>query len=124
MRKPKPMSPQSCRAVVLRVPLAQFVGPQPRPKGGRDGIEKEITAKSYAREAVAESEEEYLTQEFVNELEDEMRKAAEDLEFERAAELRDKIMEIREEMGLETSDGLATMTKTKPESNRKKGRQP
>ncbi len=61
----------------------------------KKGIEGEISSRKIVYESVAESEEEYVTQEFVNELEEEMLKAAESLEFERAAELRDRIQAIR-----------------------------
>ncbi|OQY98823.1 MAG: excinuclease ABC subunit B [Candidatus Brocadia sp. UTAMX2] len=61
----------------------------------KKGIEDEVSSHRIVYETVAESEEEYLTQEFVNELEEEMLRAAEALEFERAAELRDKIQRIR-----------------------------
>ena len=61
----------------------------------KKGIEDEVSSHRFVYETVAESEEEYITQEFVNELEEEMLKAAEALEFERAAELRDKIQRIR-----------------------------
>ncbi len=64
------------------------------------GIEDEVSSHKIVYEAVAESEEEYITQEFVNELEEEMLKAAEALEFERAAELRDKIQRIRSRYGV------------------------
>ncbi|GAB61695.1 MAG: excinuclease ABC subunit UvrB [Candidatus Jettenia sp.] len=61
----------------------------------KKGIEDEVASHKIVYETVAESEEEYITQEFVNELEEEMLKAAEALQFERAAELRDKIQQIR-----------------------------
>ncbi len=61
----------------------------------KKGIEDEVSSHKIVYESVAESEEEYVTQEFVNELEEEMLKAAEALEFERAAELRDRIQAIR-----------------------------
>ncbi len=61
----------------------------------RQGITNEVASRKIVYEAVAESEEEYITQEYVNELEEEMLQAAESLEFERAAELRDKIQHIR-----------------------------
>ena len=61
----------------------------------KKGIEDEVSSHKIVYESVAESEEEYVTQEFVNELEEEMLKAAESLEFERAAELRDRIQAIR-----------------------------
>ncbi len=61
----------------------------------RQGITNEVASRKIVYEAVAESEEEYITQEYVNELEEEMLQAAESLEFERAAELRDKIQHLR-----------------------------
>ncbi len=61
----------------------------------KKGIEDEVSSHKIVYECVAESEEEYITQELANELEEEMLKAAEALEFERAAELRDKIQAIR-----------------------------
>ena len=60
-------------------------------------------------ESVAESEEEYVTQEFVNELEEEMLKAAEALEFERAAELRDRIQAIRSKNDMESSESSSIL---------------
>ena len=68
----------------------------------KKGIEDEISSHKYVYESVAESEEEYITQEYVNELENEMLRAAEALEFERAAELRDKIQGIRMNYGINT----------------------
>ena len=50
----------------------------------KKGIEDEVSSRKIVYESVAESEEEYVTQEFVNELEEEMLKAAESLEFERS----------------------------------------
>lgn len=69
----------------------------------KKGIEDEVSSHKIVYETVAESEEEYITQEFVNELEAEMLKAAEALEFERAAELRDKIQQIRSKYGAASS---------------------
>lgn len=61
----------------------------------KKGIESYISSHKIVYEAVAESEEEYITQEYLNELEAEMLKAAEELAFERAAELRDKIQQLK-----------------------------
>ena len=68
----------------------------------KKGIADEVSSHKIVYETVAESEEEYITQEFVNELEEEMLNAAEALEFERAAELRDKIEEIRAKYGVDS----------------------
>ncbi|MEW6356270.1 MAG: excinuclease ABC subunit UvrB [Planctomycetota bacterium] len=96
------------------------ITPQTIRKAVRDGIEQEISGRSHAREVVAESEEEYITQEFISELEEEMRAAAEQLEFERAAELRNRILAIREEMGVSRTEGLATMVKAITNTKRKR----
>src|SRR3972149_5456035 len=69
----------------------------------KKGIEDEVSSHKIVYESVAESEEEYVTQEVVNELEEEMLKAAESLEFERAAELRDKIQQIRSKNSVSNS---------------------
>jgi len=61
----------------------------------RAGIEAEVQGKKHAQMAVGEGEEEYVTQELLNELEQEMREAAERLDFELAAELRDRIVALQ-----------------------------
>lgn len=69
----------------------------------KKGIEDEVSSHKIVYETIAESEEEYITQEFVKELEEEMFRAAEALEFERAAELRDKIQQLQSKSN--TCDG-------------------
>ena len=71
------------------------IRPQTIRKAIRDGIEKEISESRYAYEAVGETEEVYVSAEHVKELEEEMHAAAEGLEYERAAELRDRILKIK-----------------------------
>ena len=58
------------------------------------GIEGVIAAHQVDREMVGESEVAYVRREQVRELEEEMVAAAERLEFERAAELRDRLMAL------------------------------
>jgi excinuclease ABC subunit B len=55
------------------------------------GIEEEIAAHKFVAEVAGQSAENYVTQEYLEELHAEMLKAAANLEFERAAELRDRI---------------------------------
>ena len=51
-----------------------------------------------ANEAIGRTnEDDYVTAEFIQELEAEMMEAAEQLDFERAAALRDRIAEIRDD---------------------------
>jgi excinuclease ABC subunit B len=70
------------------------IKPESVRKAVRAGIEAEVQARRTARLAVRLSEKDYVRQELVAELEAEMHKAAEKLEFERAAELRDRIEEL------------------------------
>jgi excinuclease ABC subunit B len=71
------------------------ITPETIRKEVRRGIESEILASRTAREAVHESEAQYVTAEQVRELEEEMLAAADRLDFERAAELRDRIEAIK-----------------------------
>ena len=65
------------------------------------GIESAAAAHRQANAAVGRSDEtEYITEEYVNELEAEMMVAADALEFERAAALRDRITQLRDSIGL------------------------
>jgi excinuclease ABC subunit B len=70
------------------------ITPETVRKAIRDGIEKEVSRNREAWSGVGLSEGEYIKQEFVKELEEEMHSAAAELQFERAAELRDRIEEI------------------------------
>jgi excinuclease ABC subunit B len=59
------------------------------------GIEDEIAAHRFAQEMAGQSAKDYVTQEYLEELHGEMLAAAANLEFERAAELRDKIAQLK-----------------------------
>src|SRR5262249_32034415 len=59
------------------------------------GIEEEIAAHRFAQEVAGQSATDYVTQEYLEELHGEMLAAAANLEFERAAELRDKIAKLK-----------------------------
>lgn len=73
------------------------ITPQTIQKAIKAGIEEEIGARRVAIEAVGQSDEQASTQEYINQLEAEMLAAAERLEFERAAKLRDKILQLKGE---------------------------
>jgi excinuclease ABC subunit B len=60
-------------------------------------LEEEVAAHELANEAAGGEAENYVTEEYLQELQAEMLAAAENLEFERAAELRDKIAHHRGE---------------------------
>jgi excinuclease ABC subunit B len=59
------------------------------------GIEEEIAAHKLAQEAAGKSADDYATQEYLEELHGEMLAAAANLEFERAAQLRDRIAKLK-----------------------------
>jgi excinuclease ABC subunit B len=64
------------------------------------GIEAEAAAHATSNAAVGRSDAaQYITEEYLSELEAEMLAAAEDLEFERAAALRDRIAQMRTQLG-------------------------
>lgn len=95
------------------------ITPETIRKAIKRGIEDEIEARQFVRESVGFSDEsEYITQEFLNELESEMLEAAEKLEFERAALLRDRIDDLKK------SGGKATKSASGKSSGRggKKGK--
>jgi excinuclease ABC subunit B len=73
------------------------ITPETIRKAIRRGIELELKARRTARDAVGErrSEREYDVEELVGILQAEMLDAAERLEFERAADLRDQINELK-----------------------------
>jgi excinuclease ABC subunit B len=71
------------------------ITPETIKKAIRRGIEEEIQARSIARRAVGRDEATDDTEEYLSALEAEMLEAAEKLEFERAAALRDKILSLR-----------------------------
>jgi excinuclease ABC subunit B len=69
-------------------------------KAIRRGIEEEVAARQMVQQAAGlASEDQYVTREYLSELEAEMLAAAESLEFERAAALRDKIVQLKKQLG-------------------------
>ena len=70
------------------------ITPETIRKAVRAGIEAEVHGRREARMAVHLSEKDFAQTELARELEAEMHRAAERLEFERAAELRDRIQEL------------------------------
>jgi len=58
-------------------------------------IEEEINAHKLAQEAAGLNAEDYVTEEYLQELHEEMLRRAKELDFEGAAELRDRIAKLR-----------------------------
>jgi len=76
------------------------ITPETIRKGIRAGIEAEASAHAQSNAAVGRTDEnQYITEEYLSELEAEMLAAAEALEFERAAALRDRIEQLRRQVG-------------------------
>jgi excinuclease ABC subunit B len=86
---------QRRRMLQLEYNAKHGITPESIKKAIRRGIEEEIQARSIARRAVGRDESTDNVEEDLSALEAEMLEAAEKLEFERAAMLRDKILELR-----------------------------
>lgn len=86
------------------------------------GIEHAAQAHKKARSAVeGKSSEQVVTEEYLDLLEKEMLSAAEDMEFERAASLRDKLMNLREKIGQTINEESETYEQPKgPRRGRRK----
>jgi excinuclease ABC subunit B len=87
------------RALQLAYNAEHGITPETIVKAIRRGIEEEVQARAETRKAVNRDEATDATEEYLNELETEMLKAAENLEFERAAALRDRILQLRSAQG-------------------------
>jgi len=100
------------------------ITPETIRKAIRRGIEEEISARQIVKDTVKVDETAYVTQEFINELEAEMLKAAEQLEFERAAQLRDRVMQLKQHLGqpVPLDDESASRQQKKPRRGRGSGR--
>ncbi|MCA9071337.1 MAG: UvrB/UvrC motif-containing protein, partial [Planctomycetaceae bacterium] len=112
------------RQIQLEYNKTHGITPETIRKAIRHGIEEEIKAHQIAREASgAKSEAQYITQEFLNELEAEMLEAAKNLEFERAAGLRDRIQELQQQVGQEINvDSDPGSSKHQKARDKKRGR--
>jgi excinuclease ABC subunit B len=86
---------QRRRQLQLEYNQAHGITPETIHKAIRAGIEEEIQAREVVRDAVRRGERDFVTQEYLNELESEMLEAAKVLDFERAAELRDRIVQLK-----------------------------
>jgi excinuclease ABC subunit B len=83
------------------------ITPQTIQKAIRSGIESEVKARRTAQQAIHATEDQFETTEIVKLLEEEMLEAARNLEFERAAQLRDKINELKGAPEVQSSGGLS-----------------
>ncbi len=92
------------RAIQLKYNEDNRITPESIRKAIRDTLTQEIAGRKIAREAVRASEQEYDRTEMIAMLEKERLEAAERLDFERAAQLRDRLRELQAAPKLEKSD--------------------
>ncbi len=97
------------------------ITPQSVKKAIHEGIEKADAAHKTANAMVGRTDEtEYVTEEYVQELEAEMMEAAEALEFERASMLRDRITALRDSIGEELQAVESRISSSSKKGRRKK----
>jgi excinuclease ABC subunit B len=83
------------------------ITPQTIKKAIRTTLESEVRARRVAQDAIHAGETEFDQTELVKLLEEEMLEAARNLEFERAAQLRDKVNEIKGAPTIKSGTGLS-----------------
>jgi excinuclease ABC subunit B len=83
------------------------ITPQTIKKAIRSSIEAEVKARKTVRDSVHADDASFDKTEIIKLLEEEMLQAAQNLEFERAAQLRDKVNELKGTPDIHSSGGLA-----------------
>ncbi len=83
------------RAIQMQYNEENGITPQTVQRAIRSALHDQLAARQVARDAINASEEEYDVTELITQLEQEMFAAAEEMEFEKAARLRDRIEELR-----------------------------
>jgi excinuclease ABC subunit B len=100
------------------------ITPETIKKSIRAGIESEAAAHQKANAIVGRGDEvQYITDEYIAELESEMFAAAEALEFERAAAIRDRIEKLRDSVGKPVHEVDFKKDEDGDGSRRRRGRQ-
>jgi excinuclease ABC subunit B len=84
------------RKIQLEYNKKHNITPKTIVKGIRESLASQIKARQTAQRAIKLSESEYDNAQHVNEIEQDMLEAAEELDFERAAFLRDQLKELKE----------------------------
>ncbi|OWK40477.1 excinuclease ABC subunit UvrB [Fimbriiglobus ruber] len=85
------------REIQLAYNVEHGITPRTVTSAIKNTIEEEVEAHKLAQEAAGVAESDYVTAEYLEELQKEMLEAAQNLEFERAALLRDKIAQLKGE---------------------------
>ena len=94
------------REIQLKYNVDHGITPQTIQKAIRTSMQTEVRARKAAQDAIRAGEQELDQTELVRLLEEEMLEAARNLEFERAAQLRDKINEISGAPTIKSGAGL------------------
>ncbi len=102
------------REIQLAYNKEHGITPQTIKKEIRRGIEVELRAMETARAAVSRTDDEYDRLELIKSLEDKMFKAADAMEFERAAALRDQVKQLKDSPELEKVSMSRVEKKSKP----------
>ncbi len=97
------------REIQLKYNTDHGITPQTIQKAIRGGIESEVKARRTAAEALRLSEQSLDQSELIRLLEEEMLGAAKNLEFERAAQLRDKLREMKGAPGIYSAGGVGPL---------------
>jgi excinuclease ABC subunit B len=84
------------RRIQLQYNAEHNITPETIKKEIRSGLSQQIKARQTAREAVRFGTGEYEKVELASQIEQEMLQAAQDLDFERAAILRDQLRELKD----------------------------
>jgi excinuclease ABC subunit B len=104
------------------------ITPETIKKAIHAGIESEAAAHAEANAKVGLTDEtQYITEEYISELEEEMLEAAKAMEFERAAIIRDRISHLRDQIGKPLSavrERAAEGNGRKPRKGKRKGGDP
>ncbi len=107
------------RTMQLEYNARHSITPQTIRKEIQRGLAEQLRARQAAREAVGLEDREYDRVELIAQLEKEMLEAAEQLEFERAAQLRDQIRQLKEMPIFEAGKNRAGGRRGSPAGRRK-----
>jgi excinuclease ABC subunit B len=102
------------RAIQLAHNQEHGITPRTIEKAIRRGIETELRARQTARAVIAATEEEFDATQLIAEYEAQMLEAAKNLEFERAAMLRDQVKQLKEAPDLFRKGKRSTRGKPQP----------
>jgi hypothetical protein len=105
------------RAIQMKFNEDHGIKPETIVKAIRSSLESEVKARRTVQETIRANAEQMDTTEIVKLLEEEMLQAAQNLEFERAAQLRDKINELKGAPTIRSGSG----NRNQPESAAKAG---